>query len=189
MMNMGRRLYKSKTNKVLAGVCGGLAEYFAIDPVIIRVAWIAICFAGGAGIIAYIIAAIVMPPETGFSKHDSTFAGSGFNQAGGGFNQSGGGFSTAGGDSGQPEGSGSFTPGGFRQDDAGSPLNDTGDWKEAPKYDNKNGKVIVGIILVALGAMFLFKQVFHWFDVNYFWPLCLIVVGSLIVFRGRGNKY
>lgn len=56
-----RRLYRSGNEKLLGGVCGGIAEYFNIDPVIVRLLWIALCFAGGAGIILYIIAWIIIP--------------------------------------------------------------------------------------------------------------------------------
>ena len=58
---MDKKLYKSKKEKKLAGVCGGIAEYFNIDPTLVRVGWAVLtCFAG-AGLIAYIICAIVMP--------------------------------------------------------------------------------------------------------------------------------
>lgn len=57
-----KRLYRSSTNKMLCGVCGGLAEYFDFDPTIIRlgVALLSL-FSLGTGIIAYIIAAIIIP--------------------------------------------------------------------------------------------------------------------------------
>lgn len=58
-----KRLYRSKHDRVIAGVCGGIAGYFNIDPVIIRIIWaIAIIF-GGTGVIAYIICWFVMPEE------------------------------------------------------------------------------------------------------------------------------
>lgn len=60
---MKKRLYKSAVNKKLCGVCGGIAEYFDIDPTIVRLAWVVFTLFGGSGIIAYIIAAIVMPNE------------------------------------------------------------------------------------------------------------------------------
>lgn len=56
-----KRLYKSNSDKKLAGVCGGIAEYFDVDSTIIRLAWVLFTLAGGAGLLAYIIAAIVMP--------------------------------------------------------------------------------------------------------------------------------
>ena len=58
---MNKRLYKSNTQKMVDGVCGGIAEYFNIDPTLVRIAWVLFCAAGGSGFIAYIIAAIVIP--------------------------------------------------------------------------------------------------------------------------------
>lgn len=57
-----KKLYRSSTNCVLAGVCGGIAEYFNVDPTLIRLIWIIFtCMGFGGGIIAYIIAAIIVP--------------------------------------------------------------------------------------------------------------------------------
>ena len=61
---MKKRLYKIEQGKKLAGVCGGIAEYFDIDPTLIRLAWILFTAFAGSGIIAYIIAAIVMPRKS-----------------------------------------------------------------------------------------------------------------------------
>ncbi|MGA9407166.1 MAG: PspC domain-containing protein [Bacteroidota bacterium] len=58
-----KRLFKSRTNKVIAGVCGGLAEYFDVDPVIMRVLFVLLAFFGGSGFILYIACAIIMPKE------------------------------------------------------------------------------------------------------------------------------
>ena len=58
---MNRKLYKSNQNKMIAGVCGGLGEFFDVDPTLIRLLWVILTFCGGSGIIAYIIAAIIMP--------------------------------------------------------------------------------------------------------------------------------
>ncbi|MFW6288670.1 MAG: PspC domain-containing protein [Spirochaetota bacterium] len=57
---MARRLYLGRDKKV-AGVCSGIADYFGIDPTVVRVGWILFMLAGGSGILAYIIAMIVMP--------------------------------------------------------------------------------------------------------------------------------
>jgi phage shock protein C len=57
----GKRLTKSRDNRMICGVCGGIAEYFDIDPTVVRLALAVFCLAGGSGILAYIIAAIVMP--------------------------------------------------------------------------------------------------------------------------------
>ncbi len=58
---MEKKLYKSRTNKKLDGVCAGIGEYLDVDPTVIRLAWIFFTVLGGAGLLAYIIAAIVMP--------------------------------------------------------------------------------------------------------------------------------
>ncbi len=59
----GKRLYKSSTDKKICGVCGGLAEYFEVDSTLIRLLTVLVCMFAGSGIIAYIVAAIVMPDE------------------------------------------------------------------------------------------------------------------------------
>ena len=60
---MNKRLYKSNENRMLDGVCGGIAEYFGIDPTLVRLAWVIFCALGGSGILAYIIAAIIIPQQ------------------------------------------------------------------------------------------------------------------------------
>jgi phage shock protein C len=56
-----KRLYRSGKNRILGGVCGGLGEYFNVDPVIIRLLWVLFSFAYGTGVLAYIIAWIIIP--------------------------------------------------------------------------------------------------------------------------------
>ena len=58
---MEKKLYKSSKNKMIDGVCAGVAEYFNIDPTLIRIGVVFFSAMGGAGILAYIIMAIVMP--------------------------------------------------------------------------------------------------------------------------------
>lgn len=61
---MKKRLYKIEQGKKLDGVCGGIAEYFDIDSTLVRLAWILFTACGGSGIIAYIIAAIIIPKKS-----------------------------------------------------------------------------------------------------------------------------
>lgn len=58
-----KRLFRSKANRMLGGVCGGIAEYFALDPTLIRVLWAVAILFGGAGLIAYIICWIMIPEK------------------------------------------------------------------------------------------------------------------------------
>lgn len=57
----GKKLYRSRENAMLAGVCGGIGEYFDIDPTVVRLAWVILGFCGGVGIWSYIIAAVIIP--------------------------------------------------------------------------------------------------------------------------------
>ena len=58
-----KRLTRSRTNRMVAGVCGGLGEYFSLDPILFRILFIALIFAGGSGILIYIVLIFVIPEE------------------------------------------------------------------------------------------------------------------------------
>jgi phage shock protein C len=64
MINQQRRLYRSRSNRVIAGICGGLGEYLNADPTIIRLIWILLTLLGGSGLIIYIIAYFIIPVRT-----------------------------------------------------------------------------------------------------------------------------
>ena len=58
---MQKKLYRNTDSKIIAGVCSGIAEYVGVDPTVVRILWILFCAVGGSGILAYIIAANIMP--------------------------------------------------------------------------------------------------------------------------------
>lgn len=58
---MEKRLCRSRRNRTLAGVCGGIAEYLGWDPTLVRVAWIILTLLGGSGILIYLVLWLVMP--------------------------------------------------------------------------------------------------------------------------------
>lgn len=58
-----KKLYRSKTHRVIGGVAGGLGEYLDVDPVLIRIVFLIALFAGGVGILAYLIAWIIIPEQ------------------------------------------------------------------------------------------------------------------------------
>jgi len=58
---MAEKLYRSSSDKKIAGVCGGLGDYFDIDPTIVRLLWLVFFFALGTGLLAYIVAWIIVP--------------------------------------------------------------------------------------------------------------------------------
>jgi len=59
-----KKLYRSKKDRMLVGVCGGIGEYFGIDSTLVRILWVLLTLGGGAGLILYIICAIVVPEKT-----------------------------------------------------------------------------------------------------------------------------
>jgi len=61
MSNQYRRLYRSRRDRVIAGVCGGLGGYLGVDPVIVRLVWLVTVLLGGTGVLAYVIAWILIP--------------------------------------------------------------------------------------------------------------------------------
>ncbi len=70
---MAKRLYRSRTQIMMGGVCGGLAEYFDVDVTIIRLLWVLSFFAGGAGVLAYLVAWVIIPQEpSGYSEEKKT---------------------------------------------------------------------------------------------------------------------
>ncbi len=65
MGNKTKKVYRSRKNRIIFGVCGGLAEYFEIDPLLIRLLFILLVMAGGSGALLYLILAVLMPKEEG----------------------------------------------------------------------------------------------------------------------------
>lgn len=70
---MEKKLYRSSRDSVLAGVCGGIGEYFAVDSVIVRLLWVVFTLMGGAGLIAYIIAAIIIPKDETYNPIEDSY--------------------------------------------------------------------------------------------------------------------
>jgi phage shock protein C len=58
---MQKRLHRSRTERMIAGVCGGIAEYLDVDPTIVRVIWVLVAFLAGFGVLLYLIMWIIMP--------------------------------------------------------------------------------------------------------------------------------
>jgi len=67
-MIRGKKLYRSQENRMLTGICAGIGEYFEIDPSLIRILWVLFSFAGGAGVLAYIAAYIIVPERPFLQK-------------------------------------------------------------------------------------------------------------------------
>ncbi len=59
----GKRIWRSRDNAIIAGVCEGMGNYFEVDPVVIRILWVIFAFAGGGGIFAYLVCWLIIPQE------------------------------------------------------------------------------------------------------------------------------
>lgn len=71
---MSKQLYRSQDNRVIGGVCGGLAEYLDVDPVIVRLACVLLFFMKAIGVIAYIVCMIIIPEAPfGYRQKETTF--------------------------------------------------------------------------------------------------------------------
>ena len=56
-----KKLIRSATDRKLAGVCGGIGEYFGVDPTMVRIGWVIFCLLGGSGVLAYFLCALIIP--------------------------------------------------------------------------------------------------------------------------------
>jgi phage shock protein PspC (stress-responsive transcriptional regulator)/uncharacterized integral membrane protein len=156
---MEKRLYRSRSQRVIFGVCGGLAEYFGIDPVIVRVIAVVSIFISGLGILAYIIMAVVVPLESSQGTTPQDVVRENVEEI--------------------KERTGELGS------EIRSAVGREGD--EAEKKSSHRGLMVFGIILIVLGVLFLVGSfnLFWWLAWRYVWPLILVAIGALIIFGTR----
>ncbi len=181
---MEKRLYKSPTNKVLAGVCGGIGEYFDIDPVLVRVVWVISAFFGGAGLLAYIIAAIVIPSKEELYRgrvYESTYRPASSKATSSESKKTGE-------NDGDAEAS-AFEGAQETGETAGSDA--AGEESYDVNYRHKSGdtssRTLGGIILIVLGGVFLFKELLPWVDGGLIVAACFIAMGAYFLIRKNGE--
>ena len=156
-METTERLYRSKTNKVVGGVAGGLADYFNIDVVLARVAFVLLAMFGGGGVLIYIVMWIAIPSQSTYFKsqnHNNNTHG-------------------AGDVDGQDEENDVY-----EQNEKGS---DEFVNKNKKPVKSSNTGLITGIILIFMGMIFLADRLMPWYNIIDFWPLLLVVVGVLMI--------
>ena len=165
---MDKRLYRSERYRVFLGVCGGMGEYFNIDPVLIRVITVILVVITGffPGLITYLILALVIPSE---SSNASTPADS-FRENISDMRNTTVGLgeeirTSFGNKEDQPESSRIYP--------AGVP-------PSRPKTDSNSALYILGIIAIVLGVFFLLTNIFGWLW-GYLWPFLLVLAGVLII--------
>ena len=170
-----KRLYRSLTDRKIAGVAGGLAEYFDTDPLLIRLAFVVLALAVGGGVLAYFILWIVTP-EKPVSYEQFT-------------SQTATGTSTGTGTSYQADPFKTEDP--FKPKDPfvnPAPSGQTGaDPFSTP--EKSKGSFIGGLVLITLGALFLANQLIPNVDFGDLWPIILVVIGGgLLINAFTGKK-
>lgn len=155
----GRRLYRSRRDRLLFGVCSGLADYFDIDPTLARLVFVLITLAGGAGILVYIILAIIIPEE---------------------------GTLHLGGQAGLRQNVDSLVDNtGEVADQLRSRMSGQSAATTADADRPKRSQTVIGMILIGLGILFVASNLgwLVWFSWHNFWPLILIAIGVAILLR------
>jgi phage shock protein C len=159
---MNRRLFRSPDDRVLAGVAGGMAEAWDLDPALVRVGWaLLIIVSGGVFLLLYLVMALVVPLRPAGMTWSAAMAG---------------GPATPMGPDGSPEGA---TPGAMPP--AGPPSSSP-NWSYRPqRRSDNNGALVVGLILIGAGAFFLARQFIPALNWSLVWPVIVIGGGLLLI--------
>ena len=159
---MEKRLYRSRSDRMIWGVCGGIARYFGIDPTIVRVLAVLITLASsGGGILAYIVLAIVVPLESSSSREPRDVIKENVEEIKQTASHLG------------EEMRSTFA----RHEGETGKMSRTG----------QRGHYILGAILVIIGVIFLLTSfnLLWWLRWHYLWPLIIIAIGLVIIFGAR----
>lgn len=155
---MEKRLFRSRTDRVVFGVCGGLARYFNVDPVLVRViSVLGILFTLPLGILAYLVLGIIIPLEGSSADTPKDTVKENVEEM-------------------------KKTAGGLGRD-----LQSTLSGEREAERSSRFGLIVLGIGLIILGILFLLGSLslFWWLGWAYIWPLILIAIGVLIIFTTR----
>jgi phage shock protein PspC (stress-responsive transcriptional regulator) len=162
------RLYRSRSDRILFGVAGGLAEWMDIDPSVVRLVWALLVVFGGAGIILYIIAAIVIPEEP-YELYQAGMAPAG-----------GTGEATGGPGEAEPGGApGTTTGSGWSHADARAARRAARAARRAERGNSAG--IVFGLILILVGGWFLVKAYVPALDDRWLWPGIIVAIGLLLV--------
>ncbi len=155
---MSDRLHKSSTSRVIAGVCGGLGEYFGVDATIVRLLFVLLAIFHGIGVLAYIVLWIVMPRESNLEMAPRDVVRDNIGSIREEAEKLGDQFRAG------PAGGG--TPG------------------AAGPRSVANRQFVAGMVLLVLGVLFLMDNlhIFWWFNWGQMWPVVLIIIGAFLVY-------
>ena len=172
---MPSQLYRSQTNRMLLGVCGGLADYLQVDPVLIRLAFIILALASGTGVLVYLALAIIMPSQVSLDRAPSEVMRENAQEIAATARQ----FAedVRSGFSGRPQ---------TRLAEAeGEPVPVETLSERDRAQERRN---LAGVIIVVLGVLALLSNLglLWWLNWSLLWPLALIVIGVIILLARRG---
>jgi phage shock protein PspC (stress-responsive transcriptional regulator) len=197
------RLYRSRDDRMLFGVAGGMADWLDIDPAIVRIVWALLIFAGGAGLLLYIVAAIVIPEEpleradVAVPKSAPPAANAGAAAGTGPGPDPTSAAATATGSTSPPASAGAASTSPAASAGGSSPWA-TGGYptrraaREARRAERRaargqregNGILILGVVLIALGGWLLARMYIPFFDDRIVGPAFLVIVGILVLASG-----
>ena len=151
-MTSNSRLYRSKSDSVIAGICGGLGKHLNTDPVVFRIIFVLAVILGGSGLLLYIILWIVIPEEPII-----------------------------------PFGTSNFKSEPMTEEQTNTNYNTSN--PEKKNQNHNDGNLWGGIILIALGGMFLIDRFVPRIHFGDLWPVILIVVGVILISKAyQQNK-
>lgn len=165
MATTHKRLYRSRQNKIIAGVAGGIAEYFEIDPTIIRLLFVLLAFAEGAGILIYIIAWLIVPENPDQPEIDRPNERNRSEKA-------------------EPAGQDLR----LSSKEEKAEATQTEGTRRLDRIDGDRTRQWFGIILLLLGLIFFFNLFTPLVFLIPFWPIILILVGLWIIFSHRSER-
>ncbi len=151
---MKKKLYRSRKDYMIAGVSGGIAEYFDIDSTLVRLLTVLVVLLGGAGVVAYIIAWIVIP------KNPDQVSDEAFEE--------------------REKVKEKIKKG---AKDVIEEVKEHFESEEPSHKSEKNRRILGGIIVIAVGLIFLLHGFFPWIGWNRLWPVILIAVGITIMIQ------
>jgi phage shock protein PspC (stress-responsive transcriptional regulator)/uncharacterized integral membrane protein len=150
---MSTRITKSKTDHVIDGVCGGLAEYSGIDSLLVRLAFVALMFINGIGILLYIILMIIMPKAETLDKSPKETIQENVQEIG------------------------------ERVKQAGEGLGTTFSKKAEEKHSNHAVWFGILLILIGVIFLLKNLNLIRWFDSDLLWPIIIICIGAWLLIR------
>lgn len=179
---MYRKLYRSRKDNMIAGVAGGMAEYFDVDPALIRLLFVVTTFMGGIGPIAYIVMWIIVPYEPAITPASAqpAQAAAGYNT----FTVDADGTTTSGPANTSSEGADPSAAANSSATGSGEQTNYHAAGQPqpgAPVYTKQKDNRALGVVLVAIGLVFLADNFIPMFSFWDYWPLLLIGIGIWIL--------